>query len=130
MIGIDTNLLVRFLMDDDPGQSILAKRFFASLGADNQGYVSLVVVVETIWVLQKSYKTPRSLIAESIEALLDSQELAFQDSPSVYFAVQAYKKGEDFADALAFHSAKQAGCETTMTFDKKAASNLGMKLLT
>lgn len=129
MIGIDTNVLVRFLVQDDPKQSKLAKKLFSSLSTENQGYIGLTVVVETVWILQRSYETPRSVIAESLEALLDAQELIVQEGSLVYFALQAYKSGADFADALIFHTARHAGCSTTMTFDKKAASKLDMELL-
>lgn len=129
MIGVDTNVLVRFLVQDDVVQGSLAKEFFASLSTEEQGYIGSTTMIETVWVLQKCYQTPHAVIAKSMEALLDSQELAFQDSPSIYQALQAYKKGTDFADALIVCAAKQAGCKTTVSFDKKAATKLGMKLL-
>lgn len=119
MIGIDTKVLVHFLVQDEPDQSLLAKQLFVTLRRGSQGYISLTTVLETVWVLQSCYQAHRSIIAESIEALLDSQELAFQDSPSVYLAVQSYKEGVDFADALIFRSANGQDAHPPLRLTKR-----------
>ena len=129
MIGIDTNVLVRFVMQDDEEQARVADAFFSSLSSSNQGYLSLVTMVELVWVLQASYKQPRARIIAFIKQLFDVDSIVFENSTVLYTALESYQKGADFADALISASALMAGCTSVVTFDHKAASVLGMCLL-
>jgi predicted nucleic-acid-binding protein len=129
MTGIDTNVLVRMLAADDESQSRSARHFFESLSSGHQGYVSLVVIVELFWVLASRYRVGRKELADAIEGLLEVEQLAFQDSPAIHEALRAYRDGADFADALIDILARGAGCEKTVTFDRRAADTLAMELL-
>jgi predicted nucleic-acid-binding protein len=129
MIGIDSNVLIRVLVMDDERQAATAQGFFSGLSASEQGYVSLVTIAEVFWVLTRGYHVERAVLAAVIEQLLETEELAFQDSPVMYTALLAYREGADFADALIEALARNAGCTKTVTFDRRAASALGMELL-
>ncbi len=131
MIGIDTNVLVRFLAQDDDTQSPVATRFMARLTRERPGFVSAVVLAEITWVLSRAYKTPRANIAEAIEGLLRSAELVVENADAAYRALGIYQtsKSAEFADALIAQTAILAGAAETVTFDQDAASDLGMRLL-
>lgn len=129
MIGIDTNVLVRFLIKDDETQLYTAREFFNSLTEENQGYLTLVTVVELVWVLTRIYKQSRLRIAAFLDDLFEVESIAFQDSEAIYQALISYKNGTDFSDALIKTLSRGAGCSTVVTFDKKAAKSLGMQLL-
>jgi predicted nucleic-acid-binding protein len=117
------------LVADDEAQSPRARRFFESLSVERQGYVSLVVLAELFWVLTSRYRVGRKELADVIEKLLETEQLAFQDSPAVHTALLAYRDGADFADALIDGLARSAGCAKTVTFDRRAADAPGMELL-
>lgn len=131
MIGIDTNVLVRFLAQDDDIQSPAATRFMARLTRERPGFVSAVVLAEISWVLSRAYKTPRAKIAEAIDGLLRSAELIVENADAAYRALGAYQASPsaEFADALIAQTALLAGAAETVTFDKDAASELGLRLL-
>jgi len=129
VIGIDSNVLVRLLVADNQEQYQHAYAFFNSLNINNQGYISLIALVETFWVLDRAYKKPKESIIAFLEHLLEAEEIALQDSQAVYFALEAYKNNADFSDALIHSINKSSGCADTVTFDKKAATSLGMRLL-
>jgi len=130
MIGIDTNVLVRYLAQDDRMQSRLASRFIDRLTPEAPGFISIVVLAETVWVLSRAYKASREQIAEVIERLLRSRDLMVESAETAYLALAAYQATRaDFADALIAHGARLAGCTETVTFDRAAAANTGMRLL-
>lgn len=130
MIAIDTNVLVRYLAQDDAVQSPLASRVIEALTAEAPGFIPVVVLVETVWVLARAYKTPRQQIAATLETLLRSRELAIEKADVAYLALATYRNtNAGFADALIAHGARLAGCRETLTFDRVAASAAGMRLL-
>lgn len=130
MIGIDTNVLVRYLAQDDDTQSPVASRIIDGFSADAPGFVSIVVLVETVWVLSKAYKASREQVAETVELLLRARELVVEGAEAAYLALATYQASNaDFADALIAHGAKLAGCSETLTFDRAAAASTGMRLL-
>ena len=130
MIGLDTNVLVRYLMQDDDVQSAIATRFVESLTAERLGFVSLVVTVETVWVLSRAYKLTRDQVGQALEALLHSREIVIDEGADVLRALRTFQNGSaDFADCLIERLADRAGCERTVTFDTKAAKTAGMTLL-
>ena len=131
MIGIDTNVIVRFLTQDDEIQSPIAARFMSRLTKERPGFVSSVVLAEVSWVLSKAYKSTRSEIAGAVEGLLRSAELIVENPDAAYRALGAYQSSTsaEFADALIAQTAALAGSSETVTFDQNAASALAMRLL-
>jgi predicted nucleic-acid-binding protein len=129
MIGLDTNVLVRYIMQDDAKQAALASRLVESL-ADSTGFIPLIVIAELSWVLTSAYSLSRQQLTEALEGVLRSKEWVVEKADIVWQAVRLFQSGSaDFADCLIFRSAAAAGCEKTMTFDKGAAKSGGMTLL-
>ncbi len=131
MIGLDTNVVVRFLAQDDQVQSAIANRFMSRLGREKPGFISSVVLAEITWVLSRAYKSSREDIARAVEGLLRSAELIVENADAAYRALAIYQASPsaEFADALIAETASLAGAAETVTFDKNAASSLGMRLL-
>jgi predicted nucleic-acid-binding protein len=131
VIGLDTNVVIRFLAQDDDLQSPLATRFFSRLSRERPGFVSSVVLAEISWVLARSYKASRNDIAKAVEGLLRSAELVVENADAAYRALAVYRASQsaEFADALIAQTADLAGADETVTFDQNAAASLGMRLL-
>jgi predicted nucleic-acid-binding protein len=128
VIGLDTNVLVRFLTFDDPKQSSRAAQIIEhELSEDAPGFVSVVVLTELSWVLASRYGRGRAAIAETMRLRLDC--LQFEHPRAVATAVAAAAESNaDFADALISAIAAEAGCERTLTFDRRAARLSGFVL--
>ena len=130
MIGLDANVLVRYIAQDDSKQSPKATRLIESLTVDAPGYVSIVSVVELVWVLTGCYALTRSGICEVLETLLRTKEIIVANADILWKAVRLFKEGKaDFADCLIERSANEAGCNHTATFDRDAARHCGMQLI-
>ena len=130
MIGLDTNVLVRYVAQDDAKQSFKATRLIESLSADAPGYVSIVSVIELVWVLTGCYESTKGEICEVLETLLRTKEIVVAHADTVWKALRLFKVGKaDFADCLIERSANEAGCSYTATFDRDAAKYSGMKLV-
>jgi len=131
VIGLDTNVVVRFLTQDDAAQSPIATRLMGRLTREEPGFVSAVVLAEITWVLSRAYKSSRSDVARAIEGLLRSAELVIENAPAAYRALARYQASEtvEFADALITETIALAGVRETVTFDRRAAAELGMRLL-
>jgi predicted nucleic-acid-binding protein len=130
MIGLDTNVLVRYIMQDDAKQAPLATRFMESLSAEAPGLLPLAAVVELAWVLSSAYDLDRAQLVEAFEGVLRTKELVIERAEVVWKALRAFQSANaDFADCLIAHSAASAGCEKTMTFDRGAAKSAGMTLV-
>lgn len=131
MIGLDTNVLVRYIVRDDAAQSALADDCIEHRCSREQpGYVSHLVLAELVWVLERGYGYPRQMLGEVIGTLLTSEELRIEDAPRVRLALSAFATGTaGFADCLIGILHQQAECETTLTFDKKAARLATHRLL-
>ncbi len=130
MIGLDTNVLVRYLAQDDPAQSAAASRLLEGFTAEAPGFISTVTLVETAWVLARAYKTPRQDISAVIEKLLRARELVVEQSETHYLALGTYQATPtDYADAVIAQAGKRAGCDDTVTFDRRAAKGAKMRLL-
>ena len=130
MIGLDTNVLVRYIMQDDVKQSPKATKLIDSLAVEAPGFVSLVSVVELWWVLSSSYGLSREQVAEALELLLRSKEIVVDRSDQVLKALRVFKVSTaDFADCLIERSAASDGCDRTVTFDVRAAKTAGMTLI-
>ncbi|MEB4592611.1 type II toxin-antitoxin system VapC family toxin [Candidatus Thiothrix sp. Deng01] len=123
MRAIDTNVLVRFLVQDDEKQTQVSTQLLTDAEADKQPlFVSNVVVLELMWVLRSIYEVPRDEILVCLNNLLSMMALEFQDSLIVHdFVSSAQNNTYDLADLLISQVAKGKGCDTTLTFDKKAA---------
>lgn len=124
MIGLDTNVIIRYLAQDDPRQGSAAARLFeATLSEDNLGYVASISLAEVAWVLKSGYGASREEIATAIEGLLTSKVLSFEHKPLVWRALREYLgTTADFADCLIGQINAAAGCEATLTFDRTAAA--------
>ncbi|MDY0005009.1 MAG: type II toxin-antitoxin system VapC family toxin [Polyangia bacterium] len=131
MIGVDTNVLVRYLVRDDEPQAMLAEAFLrSSCTAKRPGFISRVVLCELVWVLERAYRFPREEIASTIDGLGRTVELRLEDLPAVWRALELYRSGKaGFADALLSVTNLSLGCEETVTFDTQAGALGGMRLL-
>jgi len=130
MIGLDTNVLVRYIMQDDARQSKLASRLIESLTVEEPGFVPLVAVIELAWVLSSPFGLVRAQVASALEILLQTKEIQVEHTDVVWRAVRIYRNSSaDFADCLIERSAAAAGCDRIMTFDRGAAKNCSMTLI-
>jgi predicted nucleic-acid-binding protein len=122
MLGIDTNVLVRYLVRDDQPQYDRARRLITrEVNNGEPVFVSLLVLLETEWVLRSRYELAKPDIVAAFSALLDTVELAFEDEPSVEHAIYSWKdSAAEFADCLIGARNRRLGCRTTATFDGKA----------
>ena len=122
MIGLDSNILLRFLVQDDPEQTRRASNLIERrLTEDNPGFVTVVAMAEIAWVLERSYRFTNSQIAAAIERILQIDVLIVQDEKQVFTALVALKERQaSFADALIAGLGAKAGCSRTFTFDRKA----------
>ena len=123
MKGIDTNILVRFLVGDDEFQAKKVYAIFKKAEASKyELFVPLLVILELVWVLESVYKIERKEIIDSISDLLLMPILKFeQQSALQHFIYSAPNNSYDLSDLIIAHSAKEQGCETVMTFDRKAS---------
>jgi predicted nucleic-acid-binding protein len=130
MIGLDTNIVVRYLTHDDAAQTAAAVRLIDSLTSDKPGFLSLIAIVELVWVLEVSYRFKKSEIAQVLETLLRSKELVIEQAEIVAQALRKFGASRaDFADCLIERCGHTAQCQYTATFDRNAATAAGMKLL-
>lgn len=122
MLGIDTNVLVRFLVRDDETQFEKASGLIRrEVGVENDVFISLLVVQETEWVLRSRYGMQNTEIIEAISGLLDAAEIRFEDEPAIEEALFGWKdSAADFSDCLIGAHNRRLGCSATVTFDTKA----------
>ena len=122
MIGLDTNVVLRYLLQDDPAQTRQANQIFErQLSAENPGFLNIATVLEIVWVLRSVLgRTPAEIVAH-LEAILSRDTLEVQHAEQVYEAAFALKRGTgEFEDALIGALNAWAGCSSTVTFDRKA----------
>ena len=130
MIGLDTNVLVRYIMQDDPRQSAKATRLIESLEADRPGFIGMVSIVELYWVLTSCYDLTNDQVRQALDLLLRTRQIVVDRADQVLRALKVFETGKaDFADCLIERAAAAAGCEKTMTFDVSAARHAGMTLV-
>ena len=131
MIGIDTNVLVRYVVQDDPRQSAAATHFIeATLGGDEPGWIASIVLCEFVWVLEAAYGYARNAIASTLQRLFEVDRFRLEAPSLAWRALDAYRDGVDFADALIALGNEHAGCAYTATFDRGAARLRQAKVLT
>ena len=130
MIGLDTNVLVRYIMQDDAKQSPQATKLMESLDTDHPGFISLVSVVELYWVLTTCYDLSGQQVKQALESLLRTKQIIVDRADQVLRALRVFDEGKaDFADCLIERTASSAGCTETLTFDVGAAMHAGMRLI-
>jgi len=123
MIGIDTNILVRYLTKDDIEQAITASNLLEQYSGDESSvYINNIVLCEVIWVLESGYKYPKHQITNAIKLILQTPEFAFDNHAIIAKVLYEYEQsnGADFSDILISFTNKNKGCSTTYSFDKKA----------
>ncbi len=132
MIALDTNVLVRYLVQDDPAQAKLATQFIEITCTDDEPcFIGQIVLCELAWVLEGNYGQDRNQIDHVIEELLQVGQLEVQQPEVVWRALSDYKSSNaDFPDHLLTRVNQSAGCTCTITFDKKASKQPTFQLLT
>jgi predicted nucleic-acid-binding protein len=131
MIGLDANVLVRYLAQDDPAQSQKATELIERrLTEDEPGFISVVAMAEMAWVLERAYWLTDHEIAAAIEGVLQAEVLVVENEQEVFTAMIALKAGRgSFADALIGALGAKAGCSRTLTLDRRAQRLSGFELL-
>jgi predicted nucleic-acid-binding protein len=130
LTGVDTNILVRFFAKDDLDQIGRAREFLRTLSSISPGFVSLISVIEMVWVLRSRYGTKKTTLMQCLEQLLNSSELVVESHAAVAQALHRFASNKaDFADCLIERCGHLAGCKETVTFDQNAARSVGMRLL-
>lgn len=130
MIGLDTNVLLRAVADDDPAQSALARDFLMARSVDDPAVLNAVVLAELVWVLRAKYRASRAEIVSILDDLVGNPVFVILHRESVLVALQDYREGiGGFTDVLIAQLNAAAGCPTTMTFDKGAPDQSGFTRL-
>ncbi len=131
MIALDTNVVVRFLIRDDEKQSqIVFKRFKQAEQSGDSFFIPLVVVLETIWVLESVYKKSHEQILDAIEEMLRLKIFRFERDEIIVRVLSDAREGRfDLSDLIVAHSARSSGCRSAVTFDKGAAKHPFFQLL-
>lgn len=131
MIALDTNVLARYVVRDEPRQTAAATRLIESAcSAESPGVVTLVVVAELVWVLSRGYRYRRSQIAGVLRTMLSADDLRVERAELAWQALNLYERGEaDFADYLIGLAGREQKAEVTCTFDRRAGSSALFRLL-
>jgi predicted nucleic-acid-binding protein len=131
MIALDTNLLVRLLVQDDASQARAVERLVVRARRDRTPlFVSDVVLCELVWVLTRRAKQARAAIADALERLLDAESIVVTDPGVARGALAAYRDGSgDFADYIIREQALAAGASEVVTFDRALRGETGFKIL-
>jgi predicted nucleic-acid-binding protein len=131
VIGLDTNVIVRYLAQDDLRQAAAATRLIeGSLSAQARGFVSIVTLAEVVWVMSSNYRAARAAVADIVEGLLTAPQLAIEKADVIWRALRAFRDSKaDFSDAVIVELGRDAGCSKTVTFDRQAAAHPGFEAL-
>jgi predicted nucleic-acid-binding protein len=130
VIGLDTNVLLRYLVKDDPVQTEHAATLIESFTSEHPGFITCGVLMELEWVLTSKYKLKRNDIAEILLRFLLAPEVVIEQSATVWDALRIYRSTRaDFSDCLIERIGAAAGCDFTVTYDVIAAKTAGMRLL-
>ena len=125
MLGVDTNVLLRLYVSDEPQQHEMAIRFFANRSEESPAYVSTVVLVEFVWALTKTYDYGWNRVLSLVGAMIDLRDMVIEREEVVADALsRALEEKVDFVDAIIACANADDGCMTTVTFDKRAAKRL------
>ncbi len=130
MVGIDTNVLLRYIVGDDAGQEAAATLLLAGLTPENQGFICREVVLETVWVLERSYRFSRARIATELSTFINSDHLVLETAEEVARAAMLYRDGnDDFSDLLIMEAARRMDALPLYTFDRRLARMDGAALV-
>ena len=131
MIGLDTNVLVRYMAHDDPIHAKIATELIERRRTESDpGFVSVVAMTETVWVLERVYGLSGAAIARAIERTLQTDVLVVESEQQIFTTTVALREGRgSFADALIAALGARAGCSATVTFDRRALRLPGFELL-
>ena len=130
MIALDTNVLVRYLVEDDPVQTPAAQELMEGLTPRHQGFISREVAIEVVWVLNRTYGFSSAQIAEALMGLITTDSLVVEVPQDIARAAAGYARGDaDFADLMILAAAERAGAEALHTFDRKLARLAGATLV-
>ena len=130
MIGLDTNVLVRYIMQNDLHQSYKAATLIDGLSINKQGNISKITIVEVMWVLESCYDLDKEQISKVAEGLLKSKELHKECVELLWQAFKLFNQSNaDFSDCLILVTCQRDGCQKVYTFDKKASKLKGMTLI-
>jgi len=127
MIGIDTNVLVRFLVQDDKEQAARATRAIEQLSPAEPGFLSTIVLAEVFWVLTRAYKVSAGDVLATLRELADDDSIVVQDAKQVAVAFGMAAAGADFPAALNSATCAAAGCTSVVSFDMNAVKTLGFR---
>lgn len=128
MIALDTNVILRFLVQDDPKQAAIASHLFENvLTAEEPGFVTIVAVLELDWVLRSQYLFSADVVVKTIGQLMLAPNLAFEQAGALKTAL-AFEHG-DLADNILHETGHANSCTKTLTFDRKFARLPGVELL-
>ena len=129
MTGVDTNVILRAVLQDHEVQTPIAQRTLSSFSRDSPGFISMVTLAEVYWVLARGQRFAKTACLSVIRRLVESEALEFDDAEGVVRALHLAEDGADFADALIQGTMEQFGATETVTFDRGAAEKLGWRLL-
>jgi predicted nucleic-acid-binding protein len=131
VIGLDTNVIVRYLAQDDVRQAAIATRLIeGSLSAEARGFVSIVTLAEIVWVMSSNCRAARAAVADIVEGLLTAPQLAIEKADVIWRALRAFRESKaDFSDAVIVELGRDTGCTKTVTFDRHAAAHPGFEML-
>lgn len=129
LVALDTNVILRAVLEDDSEQSPAAQKLLAGLSPQRRGFITTIVMAEIVWVLSRRPDLSRVAALTVVRRLLEAEALEFDDAEGVVRAVSLAEDGADFADALINESGRQFGVTETVTFDRRAAGRLGWRLL-
>jgi len=126
MNGLDTNVLIRYLVADDQVQAAKAKRYIES----GPGYVNCIVLSEVVWVLESAYGYEKEAVVSMLERLLSTHEVEVEDADVALAALHDYRRSTaGFTDCLIGHRNAAHGCRETGSFDKRAKGIVGFRML-
>ena len=130
MIGIDTNILIRYLTQDDLEQAKIVEDLFdLHATSPNSIFINNIVMCELVWVLDRGYKYSKENIGQVIKQILSTEEFAFENQELLWLALNQYSQNKlDFSDALIGELNKNFGCAKTLTFDQAAIKASNFKL--
>jgi len=131
MVGIDTNVLIRYIVQDDPIQAKLATRFIEhNCTTDTPGFINWIVLCEVVWVLKRAYGYNKPIIINVLRQILLTAEFNIENSDVMWKALKEFESGQaDFSDYIIGNSNLENGCEYTITFDKSVSGNPNFLLL-
>ena len=130
MVAIDTNVLVRYLVGDDPKQAEVARKMLEGLTPETSGFICREVIVETVWVLERAYRFPRIQIADVLIELVSTDSLVVETADDVASAAFRYRQGSvGFSDMMILSAGQRAGHSPLYTFDQTLARVEGAALL-